>query len=139
MHAGKLVTGSQGATEKAIPLIPRIVPHIREAMRSPNNDIFQAGLAAIEYALPPHPFVLVCYHKSIFLVLDINSCRQLSNATGAEVVPHLSALLVAMNKRMSDKSSNTAINNVLQQIAQIGGPKAQQIIKSKIPTFTFSF
>ncbi len=47
--AFKELLEAEGGPEKALPLVARIVPHIRTALRSPDKDTFQAGLNAFEY------------------------------------------------------------------------------------------
>jgi Parkin co-regulated protein len=42
---------SQNAAEKVVPLLPKVVPLVRLAISSQKDDIFLAGLDAIEYVL----------------------------------------------------------------------------------------
>jgi len=99
---------SEGGVDKVIPLVGRIIPHIRTALRSEDSDTFLASLAALD---------------------------QLSNAVGPELNPHLSSLLAPMNQKMRDKKLAPAVTNTLQLTASNGGPLAFNMIKTKIPTF----
>eukprot|EP00026_Physarum_polycephalum_P014975 Phypoly_transcript_15550.p1 GENE.Phypoly_transcript_15550~~Phypoly_transcript_15550.p1 ORF type:complete len:271 (+),score=35.41 Phypoly_transcript_15550:51-863(+) len=106
--AFKELIESEGGAEKVLPLVGRIIPHIRTALRSEDSDTFLAALAALE---------------------------QLSNAVGPELNPHLSSLLAPMNQKMRDKKLAPAVTNTLHLTASNGGPLAANTIKSKIPTF----
>eukprot|EP01112_Ceratiomyxa_fruticulosa_P008472 TRINITY_DN2196_c0_g1_i2.p1 TRINITY_DN2196_c0_g1~~TRINITY_DN2196_c0_g1_i2.p1 ORF type:complete len:275 (+),score=54.21 TRINITY_DN2196_c0_g1_i2:320-1144(+) len=94
---------------KIIPLLGKISLHIRNALRAPEKDTFIAGLEALE---------------------------QLSLAVGPALNPHLSSLLVPINKKIQDKSVSPIVNKVLQVLDQSGGPTALPIIKSKVPLYS---
>lgn len=66
-----------------MPLVTRLVPHLRAALRHPDNDTFLAALAALEYLLSsfsPHS-LFYCYSFSFFVFFSIFfSVSSLSNA-----------------------------------------------------------
>jgi hypothetical protein len=100
------------ATEKATPLIPKLVPPLRTALCHSDAEVFIAGLQATV---------------------------QLSNAVGPALNPHLKVLLTSVSKHMMNKKHREEITGSLQQLEQNGGKDCVPIIKSKVPTYTSVF
>jgi len=99
---------ADGGPEKAVVLVPRIVPSIRAALVSPNRKVFEGGVAA---------------------------AQQLSEAVGDALNGHINVLVVQMNKRSSDKQLAGKILSAMQAFEENGGTDAFKIIKSKVPTY----
>jgi len=104
---GELLAADSGP-DKAVPLVPRIVPSIRAALVSPNKKVFEGGVEA---------------------------AQQLSQAVGEALNPHINVLVVQMNKRSSDKQLAGKILSAIQSFEEYGGADAFKVIKSKVPTY----
>uniref|UniRef100_A0A8C8VL75 Parkin coregulated like n=1 Tax=Pelusios castaneus TaxID=367368 RepID=A0A8C8VL75_9SAUR len=98
----------EGATEKAIPLLPRLVPVLKAALAHSNGEVFERGL---------------------------NALIQLSAIAGPALNDHLKHLLTSLSKRLMDKKFKEQITVALQKLEQYGGKESIAIIKSKIPTY----
>jgi len=99
---------AQGGPEKALPLVPRIIPSIRAALVSPNKKVFEGG---------------------------VDAAAQLSQAVGEALNPFINVLVVQMNKRSNDKHLAHKILAAMQSFEEYGGPLAFKVIKSKVPTY----
>lgn len=97
-----------GAHEKAVPLLPRLVPVLKAALVHLEDDVFARGLNALE---------------------------QLSAVVGPLLNDHLKHLLTSLSKRLRNKKFKEPINSALQKLEQHGGSESLLIIKSKIPTY----
>mmetsp|Transcript_2049 Transcript_2049/g.5166 ORF Transcript_2049/g.5166 Transcript_2049/m.5166 type:complete len:273 (-) Transcript_2049:18-836(-) len=99
---------TDGAREKATPLVPRIVPSIRAALVSSDKSVFEGGVEAV---------------------------RQLSEAVGEALNEHIHVFVVQMNRRSSDKDLAPKILRAMQTFEEGGGQPAYKVIKSKVPTY----
>lgn len=100
------------AGDRAIPLIPRLIPPLRAALCHSDAAVFSAGLEAV---------------------------GQLSNVVGPELNPHLKVLLPPVAKQCMGKKHREDIIDVLQLLEQNGGRDSLPIIKSKVPTYSSPF
>ncbi|XP_072107977.1 PACRG-like protein [Mobula birostris] len=96
------------AAEKAIPLVPKVIPKLKAALAHSDIEVFERGL---------HGLV------------------QLSAVVGPAVNDHLKHLLTSLSKRLMDKNLKQLITDALQRLEQHGGKDCLVIIKSKIPTY----
>lgn len=102
----------EGATEKAIPLLPRLVPVLKTALAHSDDEVFERGLDALV---------------------------QLSAVVGPSLNDHLKHLLTNLSRRLMDKKFREKITVALQKLEQYGGKATVTIIKSKIPTYCSVF
>ncbi|XP_027655661.1 PACRG-like protein isoform X2 [Falco rusticolus] len=98
----------EGATEKAIPLLPRLVPVLKAALAHSDDEVFGRGLDALV---------------------------QLSAVIGPSLNDHLKHLLTNLSRRLMDKKFREKVTVALQKLEQYGGKATVAIIKSKIPTY----
>ncbi|XP_072801861.1 PACRG-like protein isoform X1 [Vicugna pacos] len=111
-----------GAPEKAVPLLPRLIPVLKAALVHLDDEVFERGL---------------------------NALVQLSVVVGPSLNDHLKHLLTSvlckawergaqqkqLSKRLRDKKFREPISSALQKLEQHGGSGSLMIIKSKIPTY----
>ncbi|XP_078401795.1 PACRG-like protein isoform X3 [Cetorhinus maximus] len=98
----------EDAAEKAIPLVPKVIPKLKAALAHSDVEVFERGLHALV---------------------------QLSAVVGPAVNGHLKHLLTCLSKRLMDKKLKQLITDALQRLEQHGGKESLFIIKSKIPTY----
>lgn len=98
----------QGAPEKAVPLLPRLIPVLKAALIHSDDEVFERGL---------------------------NALVQLSVIVGPSLNVHLKHLLTSLSKRLRDKKFKEPITSALQKLEQHGGSESLIVIKSKIPTY----
>ncbi|XP_051865464.1 PACRG-like protein [Pristis pectinata] len=98
----------EDAAEKAIPLVPKVVPKLKAALAHSDIEVFERGLRGLV---------------------------QLSAVVGPAVNDHLKHLLTSLSKRLMDKNFKQLITDALQRLEQHGGKDCLVIIKSKIPTY----
>ncbi|XP_032189860.1 PACRG-like protein isoform X2 [Mustela erminea] len=98
----------QGALEKAVPLLPRLIPVLKAALVHMDDEVFARGL---------------------------NALVQLSIVVGPSLNDHLKHLLTSLSKRLRNKKFKEPITSALQKLEQHGGNGSLIIIKSKIPTY----
>uniref|UniRef100_A0A8C9P4I8 Parkin coregulated like n=1 Tax=Spermophilus dauricus TaxID=99837 RepID=A0A8C9P4I8_SPEDA len=98
----------KGAPEKAIPLLPRLIPVLKAALVHSDDEVFERGLCALV---------------------------QLSVIVGPSLNDHLKHLLTSLSKRLMDKKFKEPITSALQKLEHHGGGGSLIIIKSKIPTY----
>ncbi|XP_026370303.1 PACRG-like protein isoform X3 [Ursus maritimus] len=98
----------QGAPEKAVPLLPRLIPVLKAALVHLDDEVFARGL---------------------------NALVQLSVVVGPSLNDHLKHLLTSLSKRLREKKFKEPITSALQKLEQHGGNGTLIIIKSKIPTY----
>ncbi|NWU76923.1 PACRL protein, partial [Onychorhynchus coronatus] len=98
----------EGAAEKAIPLLPRLVPVLKATLAHADDEVFGRGLDALV---------------------------QLSAVVGPSLNDHLKHLLTNLSRRLMDKKFREEVTVTLQKLEQYGGKAAVAIIKSKIPTY----
>ncbi|NXH29266.1 PACRL protein, partial [Myiagra hebetior] len=99
----------EGAAEKAIPLLPRLVPVLKASLAHADDEVFGRGLDALV---------------------------QLSALVGPSLNDHLKLLLTNLLKRLMDKKFREKVTVALQKLEQYGGKATVAIIKSKIPTYS---
>ncbi|KFW86327.1 PACRG-like, partial [Manacus vitellinus] len=98
----------EGAAEKAIPLLPRLVPVLKATLAHADDEVFGRGLDALV---------------------------QLSAVVGPSLNDHLKHLLTNLSRRLMDKKFRERVTVTLQKLEQYGGKPTVAIIKSKIPTY----
>lgn len=98
----------QRAPEKAVPLLPRLIPVLKAALVHSDDEVFERGL---------------------------NALVQLSVVVGPSLNGHLKHLLTSLSKRLMDKKFKEPITSALQKLEQHGGSGSLIVIKSKIPTY----
>ncbi|XP_025908179.1 PACRG-like protein [Nothoprocta perdicaria] len=98
----------EDAAEKAVPLLPRLVPVLKAALGHSDDEVFERGLDALV---------------------------QLSAVVGSSLNDHLKLLLTNLSRRLMDKKFKEKITVALQKLEQYGGQATVAIIKSKIPTY----
>lgn len=96
------------ATEKIVPLIGKIVPHIRAALAASSEKTFDAIL---------------------------QSLMALAAVCGPYLTEHLGSVLAPLNKKIFEKGFAEKITNALQTIEGHCGPESGRVIKAKIPTY----
>ncbi|XP_078587693.1 PACRG-like protein [Branchiostoma floridae x Branchiostoma japonicum] len=96
------------AGDKAVPVLPRVAAAVRLALASPEQEVFERGLAG-----------LTC----------------LSTAVGPALNQHLKSLLSYLSKRMMEKKYRDDVTKTLQHLEQNGGKECLSMIKSKVPTY----
>ncbi|NXI57553.1 PACRL protein, partial [Chloroceryle aenea] len=84
----------EGATEKAIPLLPRLVPVLKAALAHSDDEVFGRGLDALV---------------------------QLSAVVGPSLNDHLKQLLTSLSRKLMDKKFREKITIALQNLEQYGG------------------
>eukprot|EP01116_Phalansterium_solitarium_P016620 TRINITY_DN3895_c0_g1_i2.p1 TRINITY_DN3895_c0_g1~~TRINITY_DN3895_c0_g1_i2.p1 ORF type:complete len:328 (+),score=68.97 TRINITY_DN3895_c0_g1_i2:105-1088(+) len=95
------------AVDKTVPLLDRIVPHLRIALRSGNDDIYDAALDAL---------------------------AALSRCVGAALNSHLNNIIVPLKR--PPKPLQAKVHATLQALDQNGGDQAVMIIKKHLPTYS---
>ncbi|XP_057582064.1 PACRG-like protein isoform X2 [Hippopotamus amphibius kiboko] len=83
-----------GAPEKAVPLLPRLVPVLKAALVHWDDEVFERGL---------------------------NALVQLSVVVGPSLNDHLKHLLTSLSKRLRDKRFREPVTAALQKLEQRGG------------------
>ncbi|KAI1238214.1 hypothetical protein IHE44_0012931 [Lamprotornis superbus] len=84
----------EGAAEKAIPLLPRLVPVLKAALAHVDDEVFGRGLDALV---------------------------QLSAVVGPSLNDHLKFLLTNLLKRLMDKKYREKVTDALQKLEHHGG------------------
>uniref|UniRef100_A0A8C3BRJ8 Parkin coregulated like n=1 Tax=Cairina moschata TaxID=8855 RepID=A0A8C3BRJ8_CAIMO len=91
----------EGAAEKTIPLLPRLVPVLKAALAHSDDEVFERGLDALV---------------------------QLSAVVGLSLNDHLKHLLTNLSRRLMDKKFKEKITVALQKLEQYGGKKKNAFI-----------
>ncbi|XP_070613077.1 PACRG-like protein [Erythrolamprus reginae] len=99
----------EGAAQKTLPLLPRLVPVLKGALAHSDDEVFRRGLDALV---------------------------QLSAVVGFWLNSHLKQLLSSVSKRQMSKKFKEQTMEALQKLEQYGGKESLTIIKSKIPTYS---
>ncbi|NXL47842.1 PACRL protein, partial [Podilymbus podiceps] len=84
----------EGASEKAIPVLPRLVPVLKAALAHSDDEVFGRGLEALV---------------------------QLSAVVGSSLNDYLKHLLTNISRRLMDKKLREKITLALQKLEQYGG------------------
>ncbi|MBN3317725.1 PACRL protein, partial [Atractosteus spatula] len=98
-----------GAAEKAIPLLPKLVPALKAALTHTDAEVFERGL---------------------------NALVQLSAVVGPALNDFLKHILTSLSKRLMDKKYKEKVISALQSLEEYGGKASFAVIKSKIPTYS---
>ncbi|XP_053108517.1 PACRG-like protein isoform X2 [Hemicordylus capensis] len=98
----------EDAAQKAVPLLPRLVPVLKVALAHSDGEVFERGL---------------------------NALVQLSAVVGPALNDHLKHLLSSLSKRQMSKKFKEQTMDALQKLEQYGGKESLTVIKSKIPTY----
>lgn len=104
---------ADGAADKTIPLIPRLVMPLRSALMNSDSGIFNAGLEILKYFLS----------------------RLLSELVGPYLNTHVHLFLQHLGKKLADRNLRDKVFETLMVIEEQGGEEVVQVIKSKIPTY----
>lgn len=104
---------ADGAADKAIPLIPRLVMPLRVALMNSDSGIFTAALEILKYFLR----------------------RLLSELVGPYLNNHVHLFLQHLGKKLNDRKLREKVLEVLMIIEEQGGEEVIPIIKAKIPTY----
>ncbi|KAM3831946.1 LOW QUALITY PROTEIN: PACRG-like protein [Vipera latastei] len=99
----------EGAAQKTLPLLPRLVPVLKGALAHSDDEVFRRGL---------------------------NALVQLSAVVGFWLNGHLKHLLSSLSKRQMSKKFKEQTTEALQKLEQYGGKESLAIIKAKIPTYS---
>ncbi|XP_078004851.1 PACRG-like protein isoform X2 [Phascolarctos cinereus] len=100
----------EGATEKTVPLLPRLVPVLKAALTHSDGEVFGRGL---------------------------NALVQLSGVVGPSLNDHLKHLLTSLSKRLMDKKFKESITTALQKLEQHGGSVlGRQMFKPFVQEYT---
>jgi len=99
---------SEDGGEKAAPLVSRLIPLVRQALRSKDRETFSAGLASL--------------------------C-QLSDAVGDVIDEYVDSLLIQIGKYANDRKFSERITETLQVLETNGAPCILTAIKKKVPTY----
>ncbi|XP_055290823.1 PACRG-like protein isoform X1 [Moschus berezovskii] len=113
-----------GAPEKAVPLLPRLIPVLKAAL----------GQMIPYWKIPLEDVLKVHVDDEVF-ERGLNALVQLSVVVGPSLNDHLKHLLTSLSKRLRDKKFKEPITTALQKLEQHGGSGSLIIIKSKIPTY----
>ncbi|XP_069487991.1 PACRG-like protein isoform X4 [Ambystoma mexicanum] len=99
---------AEGARDKTIPLLPKLIPALKAALAHTEADVFDRGLTALV---------------------------QVSAVVGPFLNDHLKQLLTSLSKRLMDKKFKDQVTSALQKLEQYGGKETLGLIKSKIPIY----
>ncbi|NWW18797.1 PACRL protein, partial [Falcunculus frontatus] len=102
----------EGAAEKAIPLLPRLVPVLKASLAHADDEVFERGLDALV---------------------------QLSALVGPSLNDQLKLLLTNLLKRFMDKKFREKVTVALQKLEQYGGKVSGSDDYSVIRTFEYNF
>ena len=109
-QALKELMEAPGASEKTIPIIPKLIMPLRMALLQNDEAMWTRGL---------------------------NALKLLSETTGHHLNQHLHILLAQLNKKLTlNKRVRESVMTVLQVMEERGGKEAFEVIRSKIPTYT---
>ncbi|NWH72411.1 PACRL protein, partial [Piaya cayana] len=84
----------EGATEKAIPLLPRLLPALKAALAHSDDEVFGRGLDALV---------------------------QLGAVVGPSLNDHLKHILTNLSRRLMNKKFRDKVTGALQKLEQYGG------------------
>ena len=104
---------ADGAADKTIPLLSRLVMPLRVALMNSDSGIFTSALEILKYFI----------------------CRLLSELVGPYLNSHVHLFLQHLGKKLNDRKLREKVFEVLMVIEEQGGEEVVPIIKSKIPTY----
>ena len=99
---------AKGAEEKVIPILGRLIPHLKNALTCDNPDTFVEAMNVVE---------------------------MLSDLVGDYLNPYLHFFLQSINKRSFNLKYKERVFDLMRTLEQNGGPDALKEIKKKIPTY----
>ena len=102
---------AQGAQEKVIPILGRLIPHLKNALVCDNPDTFLEAMNVVE---------------------------MLSDLVGELMNPYLHFFLQSINKRSFNLKYKERVFDLLRTLEANGGPDALAEIKKKVPTYMSS-
>ena len=99
---------AKGAEEKVIPILGRLIPHLKNALTCDNPDTFVEAMNVVE---------------------------MLSDLVGDYLNPYLHFFLQSINKRSFNLKYKERVFDLMRTLEQNGGPDALKEIKKKVPTY----
>ena len=99
---------AKGAEEKVIPILGRLIPHLKNALISDNPETFVEAMNVVE---------------------------MLSDLVGEHLNPYLHFFLQSINKRSFNLKYKERVFDLMRTLEQNGGPEALKEIKKKVPTY----
>ena len=102
---------AKGAYEKVIPILGRLIPHLKNALVCDNPDTFLEAMNVVE---------------------------MLSDLVGELMNPYLHFFLQSINKRSFNLKYKERVFDLMRTLEQNGGPEALAEIKKKVPTYMSS-
>ena len=99
---------AKGAEEKVIPILGRLIPHLKNALTCDNPDTFVEAMNVVE---------------------------MLSDLVGEHLNPYLHFFLQSINKRSFNLKYKERVFDLMRTLEQNGGEDALKEIKKKIPTY----
>ena len=101
-----------GAREKVLPILGRLIPHLKNALNYNNPDTFLEAMNVVE---------------------------MLSDLVGENLNPYLHFFLQSINKRSFNLKYKERVFDLMRTLEMNGGPEALKEIKKKVPTYMSSF
>ena len=102
---------AKGAREKVIPILGRLIPHLKNALVCDNPDTFLEAMNVVE---------------------------MLSDLVGDLMNPYLHFFLQSINKRSFNLKYKERVFDLMRTLESNGGPEALVEIKKKVPTYMSS-
>ena len=102
---------AKGAEEKVIPILGRLIPHLKNALTCDNPDTFVEAMNVVE---------------------------MLSDLVREHLNPYLHFFLQSINKRSFNLKYKERVFDLMRILEQNGGPEALKEIKKKVPTYMSS-
>jgi hypothetical protein len=99
---------AKGADEKVLPILGRLIPHLKNALTCDNPDTFVEAMNVVE---------------------------MLSDLVGEHLNPYLHFFLQSINKRSFNLKYKERVFDLMRVLEQNGGPDALKEIKKKVPTY----
>ena len=99
---------AKGAEEKVIPILGRLIPHLKNALTCDNPDTFVEAMNVVE---------------------------MLSDLVKEHLNPYLHFFLQSINKRSFNLKYKERVFDLMRILEQNGGPDALKEIKKKVPTY----
>ncbi|KAF0685327.1 Aste57867_22747 [Aphanomyces stellatus] len=99
---------ANGADDKVRPLLGMLIPPIRGALMSSDDDVITVALQAVQLV---------------------------SQAVGSDMNVHLAKLIQQMHRKCNNKALKGTVDATLAALEQHGGTEALRIIRTKIPTY----
>jgi len=107
-EAARELLQADGAADKVLPLLQRLVLPLRMALMAADREVFSFGLDVL---------------------------KTLSELLGMHLNQYLHLLLQQLGKKLSDRLLRDKVFEVLTVLEEQGGEEVQPLIKAKIPTY----